>query len=583
MNRNQRFNRLLSRRSALTGGLAAVAGVGVGAVPALNIGRVYPGIQYGSAHLAGQTPDEATEELRRELADFEQRAVTFTFEGQEWSASLADIGFSVDYDEMISLAMAHGRSKGPLDRYEKFVMQREPGDLPLVLRENPTRLGDFLREVATEIDIPATNAKLAREGTEITVIPDEEGRKLNVDTAVAEALEHLRSGDHSVIELSTDPVTPEVRADDLESAREDAWKLVGEPIVFTHNELDYPITPETLITALQIDDHNQASLDPTALHERIEAITQATRRSPTNVMLGWDSGPYVVAEDQDGEEVDPAGIEDAIVDLATKSDRTGALPMRPVKAEARADNIAELGIESHLAYGSSSFVGSSAARAENVRVSARNISYKLVPPGGTFSYNDLQGPITEEHGYVNGTIISGSWVESDIGGGVCQVSTTVFRAAANAGFRFSEWNPHSWRLAFYEADGSDPGLDAAIYQAPDWELDLTFTNPLDSWLLLVVTTDGDWVTAHFYGKNPGWNVEIHPAQVSEPIQPGPPIERENSSLAPGERQMVQSAQPGYLVRVRRVITEADGEVLADGEFVTDYVPQEEAWEVGPGA
>src|SRR5699024_8901136 len=150
-----------------------------------------------------------------------------------------------------------------------------------------------------------------------------------------------------------------------------------------------------------------------------------------------------------------------------------------------------------------------------------------------------------------------------------------FRAAANAGFRFSEWNPHSWRLAFYEADGSDPGLDAAIYQAPDWELDLTFTNPLDSWLLLVVTTDGDWVTAHFYGKNPGWNVEIHPAQVSEPIQPGPPIERENSSLAPGERQMVQSAQPGYLVRVRRVITEADGEVLADGEFVTDYVPQEE--------
>src|SRR5690606_33302508 len=128
--------------------------------------------------------------------------------------------------------------------------------------------------------------------------------------------------------------------------------------------------------------------------------------------------------------------------------------------------------------------------------------------GGEFSFNNLLGPITVENGFVEGTIIEGDFVATDIGGGVCQVSTTVFRAAANAGFQFSEWHPHSWRLAFYEADGSPPGYDGAIYQAPDWELDLRFTNPLDSWLLLTMVVEGESVHAHFYGRDNGWTTTI---------------------------------------------------------------------------
>jgi vancomycin resistance protein YoaR len=117
----------------------------------------------------------------------------------------------------------------------------------------------------------------------------------------------------------------------------------------------------------------------------------------------------------------------------------------------------------------------------------------------------LLGPITEEYGYIAGTIIQGDWVASDIGGGVCQVSTTVFRAALYAGFRFSGWNPRSWRLAFTEADGSTPGLDAAIYQPNsewEYELDMRFVNPLDSWLFLMMVVDGDTVRRISMGRTP---------------------------------------------------------------------------------
>ncbi|MDQ3149101.1 MAG: hypothetical protein M3Q38_04160, partial [Chloroflexota bacterium] len=84
-----------------------------------------------------------------------------------------------------------------------------------------------------------------------------------------------------------------------------------------------------------------------------------------------------------------------------------------------------------------------------------------------------------------------------------------------------------------------------------------------------------------YGKDHGWQTEIFDAHVSEPKPVGEPVERENPALAPGERRKVRNAQPGYIVRVRRKVTAADGTVIADGDFVSDYRSQPEAWETGP--
>ncbi len=306
--------------------------------------------------------------------------------------------------------------------------------------------------------------------------------------------------------------------------------------------------------------------------------------SPVNAMLGWDNELYVVRDDIPGREMDREATEALIAELASSTERTAELPTRQVKAAARADNLAELAIETHLAAGSSSFAGSSWERATNVGVAATNISYKLVPPGGTFSFNELLGPISTDMGFVSGTIISGDWTTTDIGGGVCQVSTTVFRAAARAGFQFSEWHAHTWRLGFYEIDGSPPGFDAAIYQPNgpgQMTLDLSWTNTLDSWLLLMLVVDGSTVSAHLYGKDPGWEVTFGDVWVSDPIKPGKPVERVNNELPRGERKWVSGEAPGYQVVLPRTVTAADGTVISEGSFVSDYLPQPEVWEIGP--
>jgi vancomycin resistance protein YoaR len=457
-------------------------------------------------------------------------------------------------------------------------------EVPLALRRDDATLRALIEGIDRDITVQPQDAQLHLHEGDVVVVDDVAGHRLDIERAIADTVREVCTAKPATIALATVPIAPKLTARALEPAKREAMRLVSEPVLFTLDGDTYPVDTGTLTAALAIDAGKAPTLDPEALAPRLDEIAGAVAVAPRNVMLGWDGGLYVVEDDVPGQQVDREALEARVVELAGSTERTAALPVKPVRAEARTDNFDQLGIDGHLAYGASSFAGSSEARAANVAVSARNISYKLVAPGEQFSFNDLLGPITLDNGFVEGTIIQGDWAATDIGGGACQVSTTVFRAAALSGFDFTEWHPHSWRLGFYELDGSPPGFDGAIYQpnTPDEiEKDLTFTNPLDSWLLLMMVVDGDTVSAHFYGRDPGWTVEMGEAQLSEPKPIPDPVVRENARLAPGERVLVQNARAGVTVRIRRTVTAADGTILADGDFVSDFRSVPEAWEVGP--
>jgi vancomycin resistance protein YoaR len=574
---------MMSRRRLVAGSVGAmVAGAAV-AVPASTSGQIYPGTSVHGVDVSGLSPRAGEALLRVTFAPLERHAVTWSFEDRSWEASLADIGMEIDYDAMIACAMDHGRDGSVLDRYSAWLVDGAR-DVPLVLKRDEAALRSVLEGIAEDLAVVPTDARLVARNGGVAIVDHLPGRKLDVERAIADTEREVCDAETASVTLVTEPVAPRLMTADLARAGRDAERLVAEAVVFTHAGETYPIGPDDLTDALVIENGRGATLDIDRIADRLDAIAAVVVVPARNVMLGWNDGLYVVEDDIEGSEVDREALAAAVLDTASSDVRTAPLPMRPVRAAARADNLDELGLDGHLAYGSSSFAGSSDSRHANVIVSAENISYKLVAPGERFSFNDLLGPISEENGFVSGTIIQGNWEASDIGGGVCQVSTTVFRAAANAGFRFAEWHPHSWRLAFYEADGSPPGFDGAIYQpnnADEIEKDLVFENPLDSWLLLMMVIDGDTVRAHFYGRDPGWTVELGEARLSEPKPIPDPVERVNASLAPGERVKGQNAKAGVTVRIRRTVTAADGSVIADGDFVSDYRSVPEAWEVGP--
>lgn len=584
MSRSHSYNRLVSRRSMVAGAVGAtVAGVAV-VLPMTSRAQFYPGTQVHGIDLSGMDRKRSESMLRSAFTPLEDHAITYSFEDQTWDANLTDLGFIVDYETMLNEAWNQGRGGNVVDRYASLLQQGDVKNVQLQLLRDDLKLDAFLNNVGEQIAIEPRNARLVRSGASIEILDDTVGRALDLDAAREATAAAVSTGRSQTVELTTVDVVPDVRADGLAGAKDDAIRLVGEAVVFTHGGDSYDFDTEELTGALIIDRAGNATLNLDKLQERMDDIGRVVTKPASNVVLGWDSGVYVIDDDVDGVGVDMDAFPTLLLETARSTERTVELPTQVLKAGARTDNVSELGLESHIAYGSSSFAGSSETRYLNVVAASNNVSYKLVGPGEQFSFNQQMGAISLDNGFVEGTIIQGDWTASDLGGGVCQVSTTVFRAALNAGFKFNEWYAHGWRLAFYEADGSPPGMDAAIYQpnTPDeYEKDLIFTNPLDSWMLLMMVIDNDTVSAHVYGKPNGWEVEIMEPRISEPKDPGEPVERVNKDLAPGERRRVQVARPGFTVYLQRKVTDADGNVVSDGDFVSDYRSQPEAWEIGP--
>jgi vancomycin resistance protein YoaR len=584
-----RFPRLLSRRSLIAAGVAAIGAAAGVAVPLSTRGSFYPGTVVNGVDISEQTFDGARALLQQHFAPFEDHAVDFVFDDQRWPASLDDLGFAINYDATLDAAYTHGRDGGVVERYSGVLLTTIDEAYPLVFTENRPRLVAFLEQIGPEIKGAARDARLYLSDGEIRILDNRDGRQLNVEQAVDDAVTVVRTGATGEVALTTVPVVSQVTTADLEPVKARTELMISSPVHVISGGTRWTIPREMLLEALTLPPAEESGvppwLDASLLQTGLQGIADEMYLDPVNAVVGWDGGLVAIEPDQPGHKVDLEALAERIVDAAATEDaRTVDLPLVEIPAQVRADALDELGIAGLMAEGSSSFVGSSEARAENVRVSARHLTHTLIPPGGKLVFNDALGRISTDRDFVEGKIIRGDWIVSDLGGGACQASTTVFRAALFAGLDFEEWHPHSFRLSFYEADGSPPGLDAAIYQPNnenEWELDLIFTNPTESWMLMEMTTEGETAVTSLFGPDLGYDVEVTVPYISDPIKPKGPMEKEEPKLAKGQREIIQSEQDGYEVLMRRVVKK-DGDVVSDQEFFSKYEPQRETWAIGPG-
>lgn len=584
----RRFRRMMSRRSLIGLGVASMAGAAAVAVPILTEGAFYPGTEVNGVDISQMSRVDARSMLQNHFAAFENTAVDFEFGEQTWNASLAQLGFEIDYDATLETAYQHGRSGDMFDRYMDVLVSPEKRSFPLIYRRDETRLRAFLEQIGTEIIGAARDARLYLSGTTVEILPNRDGRQLNIEQAMADTTNVIESGTRGTVTLRDVTVVSPVTKEALEPLRQKAQTMISAPISIQDGSATWTVGTDMLIDALvlpQGGDDLEPYLDRETLAAGLQVIADEVYAAPQNAVLTWDNGLQVVESEINGYQVNIEQlVEEIIAKAVAETGRAVRMPFNELLADVRSDNLDELGIVDFVAEGASSFAGSSFERAENVRVSCRKLTHTLIPPKGMFSFNDSLGPISLDNGFVEGKIIQGDWVVSDIGGGACQASTTVFRAALYAGLDFDEWNYHNFRLSFYEQDGSPPGLDAAIYQPNDeweWELDLKFTNPTDNWMLLEMGTENDVAYTRLYGTPPDWEVDVSVPYISDPIKPDGPLEKEDDKLKKGERVKTQSEAPGYKVQAIREVFE-NGDLLDRWEFWSEYSPQRETWLIGPG-
>jgi len=230
------------------------------------------------------------------------------------------------------------------------------------------------------------------------------------------------------------------------------------------------------------------------------------------------------------------------------------------------------GIRELVAEGVTDFRGSSWNRVYNLKLAARKLDGLIIPQGAVFSFNQALGPVDEEHGYKEGYVILGDRTEKDVGGGVCQVSSTVYRAAFFAGLPILERKAHSYLLRYYRP----AGLDATVYSP--W-VDLKFKNDTPGDLLLRTYVRGTKLIVRLFGtkdREVRWEGPIY----LEKKPPLPPREIVDETLPPGTRKQVDWPAPGAKVLFKRWVEYADGRVKEEA-FLSEYKPWGAVYLVGP--
>ena len=232
-----------------------------------------------------------------------------------------------------------------------------------------------------------------------------------------------------------------------------------------------------------------------------------------------------------------------------------------------------------LGEGATYYGDSSDSRRNNIEVASSYLTGWLVPPGGVFSYADNVGLITEENGFVTGYGIvddggGGFTTAPVVGGGICQVSTTLFQAVFWAGLPVLERHQHPYYLRNYgEAVTGLPGLDAMVNIEPDWRLDLRFKNTTGYWMAVILVPDGQTVYARIVGTDPGWDVIVPDPVITNEVHPDDAVRYTESPEFPvGTERTVEQAQDGFDVRIDRTVKKGNQIILQDS-FASSFAPQ----------
>jgi vancomycin resistance protein YoaR len=255
----------------------------------------------------------------------------------------------------------------------------------------------------------------------------------------------------------------------------------------------------------------------------------------------------------------------------------------PITDDVRGEDIGitEL-VSAHTTY----FYGSSSGRIQNIQTAAARFHGLFVPPGATFSMVEHLGDISLDSGYTESLIIYGNRTIKGVGGGVCQVSTTLFRTVFFGGFPVVERHPHAYRVYYYEqkrgggVNDNLAGLDATVY-API--VDFKCTNDTSHLLLMetYVNPSARTITWKFYSTSDGRTVEWNTGGLQNIIDSPETIYEENPELKKGEVRQVDWAVDGADVSISRVVYRGDTIVHSD-IFNTHYLPWAEVWQYGPG-
>ena len=310
----------------------------------------------------------------------------------------------------------------------------------------------------------------------------------------------------------------------------------------------------------------QVSFSARMIDDLAEGLARQVSTEPINAVVSsfdFQTQQFSVTQDVPGRRMEPAAIASALKNALNARDyqaviRLQSTPILPLVTSTdlrnRFTKLASF----------STKTGSNQDRNNNIALAAQAISNKSLMPGETFSFNETTGQRTVEKGYRGAPAIAGGVLIDDVGGGVCQVSSTLFNAAAQAGMSIVDRSPHAWPVSYL-----DRGLDAAV----NWpNLDFKFKNEQQTPVFIIAHYQKRTLTVEFYGlmNGPGESIKLETELISTTQPPKEPAFQQNVNLPSGTQKELKQARTGYVVDTWRVYLRDGKEYRREKLFTSKY-------------
>ncbi len=542
--------------------------------------RIYPNIKIANIDFGGVRADKAANLIESLIFKrlSQNSRIRFVESGKVYSLDLDQASLIYKSQETVRRAFVFGRGDSFFVdwRNKLSLVSRQPNFLLDYEIDKPA-LDAFLATIAAELEREPVDPslkviKLGKNSLGIEVDRGNPGKKLNKEEVRNQIFLNLSSLDFSAINLQLEEQGDFPSDQTIAAVKQRAGILVNRKVILKVAEQIFTISGEEIVGWLNFS----GGFSKAAGEESLSKIAKAIEREPQDALFQFENNRAVVFQPAlEGIKLKAEEswllIEKALADLENGlgQDSEIDLVIEITEPKIKTSDVNDLGIKELLGRGDSSFKGSISSRVHNIGVASKRINGLLIAPGETFSFNKTLGDVSQETGYKTAYIIKDGRTTLGDGGGVCQVSTTLFRAVLNAGLPVIERRAHSYRVSYYEQN-SKAGFDATVF---DPTADLKFKNDTEHHLLIQNYFDPQKYTLIFeiYGTADGREVEISNSRVWDITAPPDDLYIDDPTLKIGMIKQIDfkswGAKAAFDWKVYR-----KGELINEETFYSVYKP-----------
>jgi vancomycin resistance protein YoaR len=534
-------------------------------------GKLAQGTRIGGLDVGGLAPSEAKAVLNARAKRLETVPITFIAGGKRFRVTARTVGVAADWGAAVDEAMKDGGGFGIVRGYRRIGLELFPQEIVAPTHAYDAALDYKLSLIARAVDTPHRDAQLVRRGLRVTIAAGSTGLTLDRGAARELIVDRLASFSRLPVALPIRVDAPRVTVASLTAAQRRASRVVSAPVRAKVAGKTLRIPRWRLATILNLDTLRFSGPAADAYFAR---LAKQVDHDPVDATWSIHGSTVAVVPAKPGLALDiPRAAKELLAAASRPANRVVSLPLTTAQPDRSTAQARAMGITGTV--GSyETFYGGDPNRIHNVRLVAHLVDDKLIAPGATFSFNGTTGERSAEKGFLEAPVIVNGELQTGLGGGVCQVSTTVFNAAYEAGLPISARTNHALYISHYPL-----GRDATV-NYPD--IDLKFVNDTGHWLLLRTWVGSSSLTAVLYGTPVHRRVE----SVAQPLRvvAQPPVEKTvDATLKPGEVEVDDSGVPAQTTSVERKVYAAGGKLLSDQTFYSSYRSEPKVIRVGPKA